>query len=96
MASDMGAAGVSDSVQTALWESQSDAPPETATRHAPDNSRRGVVFVTARTAVASNCSRRESFRHQERREGPDPMTARQPGEGRQGAKVSPETGTMWR
>ena len=24
------------------------------------------------------------------------MTARQPGEGRQGAKVSPETGTMWR
>ena len=24
------------------------------------------------------------------------MTAQQPGEGRQGAKVSPETGTMWR
>ena len=37
-----------------------------------------------------------SFRHQERREGSDPMTARQPGKGRQGAKVSPETGTMWR
>src|SRR5215475_5540253 len=40
--------------------------------------------------------RSESFRHQERREGPDPMTARQPGEACQGAKVSPETGTMWR
>jgi hypothetical protein len=30
--------------------------------------------------------------HQEWREGSDPMTARQPGEGRQRAKVSPETG----
>ena len=36
--------------------------------------------------------RGESFGHQERREGPDPMTARQPGEGRQCAKSARKRG----
>src|SRR5215471_17814683 len=52
--------------------------------------------VTAHTAPASIHPKQTASKHQEWREGPDPMTARQPGEGRQGAKVSPETGTMWR
>src|SRR5579862_1744595 len=43
---------------------------------------------------SSNTLKALALEHQERREGSDPKTARQPGRSRQGAKVSPETGTM--
>ena len=41
---------------------------------------RRIFVVTASAAPASTHSKRQIHRHPERREGPDPMTARQPGE----------------
>ena len=78
----------------ALWDYQSHAQPETAARQ-PANPF-AEWFLQPHAPPLHPTVRGESLRHQERREGSDPMTARQPGEGRQGAKVSPETGTMWR